>query len=79
MKILQYVDAKTLSRINISALLITALCEAFVLYTFFTKGQDPDLDPWKYKAIIAGLVLVSLLFLLSLIFIVLFNIFRKTK
>lgn len=79
MKILKYIDAKTLNRINISALLITALCEAFVLYTFFTKGQEPDLEPWKYKAIIAGLVLVSLLFLLSLMFMVLFNIYRKTK
>ncbi|MDA3881551.1 MAG: hypothetical protein PF436_14265 [Prolixibacteraceae bacterium] len=79
MRILKYIDAKTLSRINISALIITAICEVFVLYTFFTKGLSPDIEPWKYKVIIAGVVLVSLLFLMSLIFMVLFIVYRKSK
>lgn len=61
--IFSIMDAKTMTRLNLVSMVITAICVVFALFVFLTKGQSPDIEHWKYVAIIIGLVLVSLLFL----------------
>ncbi|MDA3818265.1 MAG: hypothetical protein PF486_12860 [Prolixibacteraceae bacterium] len=72
------IDPKTLIAINASALVITTISEIFALYILFTKGQSEELPEWKANAIIIGVVLVSILFLFSVVSMVLFLHF-KTK
>ncbi len=71
------IDPKTLGAINAGALVITTICEIFALYILFTKGQSEELPEWKANAIIIGVVLVSLLFLFSVVSMILFLYFKK--
>jgi uncharacterized membrane protein len=65
-------DTKILVKLNVGALIVTFFCEAFIVFTFITKGQQNGLEQWKYYTIIGALVLVSLLFLASLVSFVFF-------
>ncbi len=75
--IFSHLPANILLRINIFSVIITAICEIFVVYTLLTKGADPDLERWKFLAIIGGVIIVSVLFLTSAITLVYFV--RKMK
>lgn len=67
-------------QLNILSIVITAVCFVFALYTFLTKGQSPDLEHWKYVAIVIGLVVISLLFIGSVASLILFiNMKRKRR
>lgn len=75
----QHLDVKTLYQLNITSLIITALCEVFVIYIYLTKATLPYIERWKYIAIVIGLVVVSLLFAGALASMVLFIIMRRKK
>lgn len=72
-------DEKTMLNLNLVSVFITAVCEVFVINIFLTKGQNPELLYWKYVAIVIGLVVVSLMFLGSLISLFLFFRMKKKK
>lgn len=72
----QYFNKKLLSRINLIALCLTSICEVFAIMTFKYKAFSPDLERWKYLALLFGLILVSLLFIISVL---LFIYFLKSK
>ncbi len=59
-------DIKTLMKLNIGSIIITALCEIFVIYTFISKGLQGDVEKWKFILILVGLIIVSILFLASI-------------
>lgn len=71
-QIFRHSDKKLLLRLNSWALAITALCEVFVVFTFKQKAFTPDLVLWKFIALLAGLIIVSLLFILSIGFFIYF-------
>ncbi|HPR32270.1 MAG TPA: hypothetical protein PLK12_09250 [Prolixibacteraceae bacterium] len=70
---------EALLKLNSISLIITLLCEVFVVYTFLTKGQQDNLEPWKYAAILGGLILVSLLFAGSVLSFLFFLKARKKR
>lgn len=70
--IFNIMDAKTMFRINLVSIFITAICAVFSLYVFLTKGQADDLEKWKYLIILSSLILLSLLFLGSLASLIVF-------
>lgn len=70
-------NAKIMMQLNIVSIIITAISETFAIYILLTKGQQPDLEHWKFTAIVIGLVVVSLLFVGSLTSMVLFFIMKK--
>ncbi|MBP7506889.1 MAG: hypothetical protein KA807_03640 [Prolixibacteraceae bacterium] len=61
------INKGTLLKLNLISIVVIAFCELFVLYTFFSKGMEEGIELWKYKIILIGLILVSLLFLASII------------
>lgn len=65
-------NVKLLMQLNIVSIIIIAFCEAFVVFTFLTKGQNPEIERWKYLAIIVGLVIISGLFIGSIISLIAF-------
>ena len=71
-------DIKTMLQLNAISIFITAICEAFAISIYLTKGMQPDLPHWKYVAIVIGLVVISLLFVGSIASMVVF-IFMKNK
>lgn len=77
--IFSIMDAKTMFMVNTVAIVITGICVVFALFIFLTKGQAPDLEHWKYVAIILGLVVVSLLFLGSVAFLFYFISLKNKK
>lgn len=77
--IFSIIDEKTMLKLNLVSIFITTICEIFVIFIFLTKGQTPGLEHWKYVAIVIGLVLVSLLFLGSLLSLFLFFRMKKKK
>lgn len=66
------INKKALLKLNFISVVVIAFCELFVIYTFLTKGMEDGIEPWKYKITLIGLILVSLLFLSSLISLVYF-------
>lgn len=70
--IFSVMDPKVMLQLNIVSIVITTICEFFVFGIFFTKGQAPDIEHWKYVAIVIGLVVISLLFLGSIASLILF-------
>lgn len=60
-------DIKTLLQLNIASIIITAFCEIFVIYTFISKGLQDGIVKWKFFLILMGLIIVSLLFLASIV------------
>jgi len=78
--IFNIIDVKTMLQLNILSIIITAVCTIFSLYIFLTKGQKPDLEHWKYVAIVIGMVVVSLLFIGSVVSLIVFiNIKNRRK
>lgn len=73
------VDIKTMLQLNVVSIIITAICAVFALNILLTKGQQPDLEKWKYNTIIIGLVIISLLFVGSIASLVLFVIMKNKK
>ncbi|MFA9389403.1 MAG: hypothetical protein ACERKD_06330 [Prolixibacteraceae bacterium] len=77
--IFNIMDVKTMLQLNIVSILVTAICEVFALYIFLTKGQSPELEHWKYVAIVIGLVIISLLFIGSIVSLILFIITKNNR
>lgn len=72
-------DIKTMLQLNAISIFITAICEIFAISIFISKGLQPDIEHWKYVAIIIGLVVISLLFVGSIASMVLFVIMKNKK
>lgn len=62
----KHFDPKLLITLNRSALIVTGISEALVIYFFITKTAEPYIERWKYLALLAGLIVVSLLLLLEI-------------
>lgn len=62
----KHFDPKLLGTLNRSALIVTGISEALVIYFFITKTAEPYIERWKYLALLAGLIVVSLLLLLEI-------------
>ncbi|MDA3928389.1 MAG: hypothetical protein PF541_05480 [Prolixibacteraceae bacterium] len=77
--IFKIIDVKAMLQLNITSIIITGICVAFATSILLTKGQQPDLEHWKYVAIIIGLVIVSLLFVGSIASMVLFVVMKNKK
>lgn len=72
-------DVKAMAQFNIVAIIITGICVAFAVNVLLTKGQQPDLERWKYMAIIIGVVIVSLFFLGSIASLIYFLRIKNKK
>lgn len=72
-------DVKTMWQLNVTSIIITAICEIFAINILLTKGQQPDIEHWKYIAIIIGLVVVSLLLVGSIASLVLFIVMKNKR
>lgn len=59
-------NRSTLLKLNLISVIVIAFCEFFVVYTFLTKGMEGGIEPWKFKIILIGLIIVSFLFLASI-------------
>ncbi len=59
-------NRSSLLKINVISVIVIAFCEFFVVYTFLTKGMTESIEPWKFKIILIGMIIVSLLFLASI-------------
>jgi hypothetical protein len=70
-------NPKMMVTLNVLSVIVTAICEVFVIYVFFTKGLHDEIVSWKFGVIIAGLVIVSLMFVLSVIALIYF--FKKQR
>lgn len=70
--IFKILDVKAMMQFNIVSLIITGICLIFAINVFLTKGQQPELEHWKYVAIIIGLVVVSLMFIGTLVSLIYF-------
>ncbi len=79
MKFFDLLDYKSMKRINIAAIAITAFCEIFVIAIFLTKGQVADLPQWKYNVYLGGIVLISVLLIASVISLIVFLSKNKNK
>jgi hypothetical protein len=67
---------KTLLQLNIVSIVIIAFCEVFAVSVLFTKGLQPGIERLRFVSIIAGVVVITLLFIGS---IVTFFFFLKLK
>ena len=76
-KIFDLLDYKTMLRLNIVAIIITAFCEIMVIAIFLTKGQAADLPHWKYNVYLGGIILLSVLLIASIVSLIIF--FRKNR
>jgi Na+/phosphate symporter len=65
--ILKYNNIKTLITLNFGALIVTAFCEVFAIFTYIEKGNAPENPSWKHWLYLIVLCLVSLLFIGSII------------
>jgi heme/copper-type cytochrome/quinol oxidase subunit 2 len=77
--IFKILDIKAMLQLNVASIIITGICVAFATSIFITKGQQPELEHWKYVAIIIGLVIVSLLFIGSIATFILFVRMKNKK
>lgn len=72
-------DYKTMLQFNVVSIIITAICVIFAVNILLTKGQQPEIEEWKYIAIIIGVVIVSLMFIGSLVSMFLFIRMKNKK
>jgi heme/copper-type cytochrome/quinol oxidase subunit 2 len=72
-------DKKTIFHLNIVSLIVTAICEAFAITMLLTKGQDANLENWKLKVMLFTVVIISILFILSLVSFVYFLRLKDEK
>lgn len=73
-------DKKTLLQINAVSIFITAICELFSILLLVSKIKTGETEDWKFKAMIIGVVIVSILFVFSVAsFIYFLKIKGKTK
>lgn len=82
MSYLSNLKQQNLVLINIISVLITGLCVAFAQYMFRTKALVPDVERSKYFIFLGGLIIVSFLFLSSVVSLVWFIVIiakRKKK
>ena len=73
------VDAKTMLRLNLVSIFITAICVVFSLFIFLTKGQASETEHWKSTVILIGLIVVALLFLGSVASLIFFIRIKNRK
>jgi hypothetical protein len=78
-KFFQYTDMATLLKLNLGAMVVIAFCEVFVVFMFVQKGMAPEVVAWKYWAYLFGLVLISILFVGSIISMVIFMRMKRSK
>lgn len=72
-------NIKTLLQLNIVSIVIIAFCEVFAISVFTSKAFQEGIEKWKFITLLVGVIIISLLFVGSIISFIYFMKLKNRK
>lgn len=64
---ISHIGINALLKLNVVSIVIVAFCEVFALFMFFTKAFKEGIERWKFISLLAGVSIVTLLLIVSIV------------